>query len=139
DGAAQLLMLLGEDEAVRGGGDVGAGGHRRLGVEHSGGSHGQGGADGGAGVDPLEGGQDPLGEQVDVGPGDVVGHPGVVEDADDAGGVDAADVLHELLGDRLRGAPRLERGQEAVELVGAVLGDAGGQPAVVLVAGDVGQ
>ena len=49
----------------------------------------------GARVDGLQDGEDLVGDKIEVGVSDVVGHAGVVEDSDDAGGVDAADVLPE--------------------------------------------
>ena len=65
----------------------------------------------------VEAGKDLLGEEPQVGLGDLVGHAAIAEDPDDAGTLEHALVLDHLLGHLRGGTEDLEVGEEPRELL----------------------
>src|SRR5713226_8236620 len=92
-----------------------------------------------AGIEALETRQHLFGKQRDVGPGEVVRHAAIAEDADQRAAIGALAIFREPLVNLLGRAPHLKLGEEIDERVHPVLFDVGGQLAVIFVARDLGQ
>src|SRR6185369_3199322 len=90
------------------------------------------------GIDQLEARQHRLREQRLVGARHLLTHPGVGQDGEHAGAVEAPDVGGDLFDHLLRCAMHLEVGEMPDETVGPVLLDVALEVGVVLVARDLG-
>src|SRR5216683_5931897 len=92
-----------------------------------------------AGIEALETRQHLFGKQRDVGPGEVVRHAAIAEDADQRAAIGSLAIFRQPPVDLLGRPPHLKLGKEIDERVDPVLFDVGGQLAVIFIPRDVGQ